>query len=798
MKFSLILMYLLFVFQIIEGQVVRVSDHQSGHPIEGVVIRSYGKSVQTDSTGNASLNIFTDKETLEFQHPSYASITTDKQKITQKQFLVELIEKPLHLDEIVISTSRRKENRIEIPHQIILINPKKALDYQPETMADLLATGSEIFIQKSQQGGGSPMIRGFSANRLLIVVDGVRMNNALFRSGNLQNVVSLDPNMTESSEVIAGPGTVIHGSDAIGGVLSFQTLRPKLTTGKFAEENHYFRSGYSSANQHYTIHGRIGYGFRKWGLLISSTYSDFNDLVMGSSGPDEYLRREYVIPGRFTGRDVIKKNDNPRQQLFSGYHQLNLMSKLRYIPGSKTEFNLGIHYSATGDIPRYDRLIVTRNNQLRYGDWYYGPQKWLMVSGRFDWESDALIFDKMSLIAAYQHFTESRNERNIHSPWLYHRSEALDAGSITLDFSKEINITGSVSYGLEVITNVIGSAGTAENLLNQEIQPGSPRYPDGAHYNSYAGYITGRKRLNPGIVLNAGARMTLTEMWGEFQKDFLSFPFDHFQSKTSALTGNLGTVWNITPKWQASLLFSTGFRSPNIDDIAKVFDSEPGNVVVPNPALRPEFVFNRELRILHTLKNSGKIEISLFNSRLKNAMVRRSFALDGKDSIMYNDILSRVEAIVNADYGNVSGFSIAFDLPAGSCFWLKNSFSYLKGKDSEGYGIRHVPPVFGTSRIIFEKPTWTSEVFFRFNGKIPYSRMSPEERNKPFLYIADKNGNPYSPGWWTMNIMTGWSPSKNIRINLGIENIFNKRYLPYSSGLAASGRNLVLSLSISI
>ena len=73
------------------------------------------------------------------------------------------------------------------------------------------------------------MIRGFSANRVLIVVDGVRMNNAIFRSGNLQNVISIDPNMIELTEVIMGPGSVIYGSDAIGGVMNFYTTTPKLS-----------------------------------------------------------------------------------------------------------------------------------------------------------------------------------------------------------------------------------------------------------------------------------------------------------------------------------------------------------------------------------------------------------------------------------------------------------------------------------------------------------------------------------------------------------------------------------------
>ena len=70
------------------------------------------------------------------------------------------------------------------------------------------------------------MIRGFSANSVLIVVDGVRMNNAIYRGGNLQNVISIDPLSLENTEVLFGPGSVMYGSDALGGVMQFRTKTP--------------------------------------------------------------------------------------------------------------------------------------------------------------------------------------------------------------------------------------------------------------------------------------------------------------------------------------------------------------------------------------------------------------------------------------------------------------------------------------------------------------------------------------------------------------------------------------------
>ncbi len=132
----------------------------------------------------------------------------------------------LDLREVVISAARWKQTAEHIPAQVAVVLPRQIAQFQPQTAADLLGISGKVFIQKSQQGGGSPMIRGFATNRLIYSVDGVRMNTAIFRAGNIQNVINLDPFALERTEVVFGPASVMYGSDAIGGVMSFTTLQP--------------------------------------------------------------------------------------------------------------------------------------------------------------------------------------------------------------------------------------------------------------------------------------------------------------------------------------------------------------------------------------------------------------------------------------------------------------------------------------------------------------------------------------------------------------------------------------------
>jgi hemoglobin/transferrin/lactoferrin receptor protein len=217
------------------------------------------------------------------------------------------------------------------------------------------------------------MIRGFAANRLFYSVYGVRMNTAIFRSGNIQNIISLDAFSVEHSEIILGAAPVVYGSDGIGGVMMFQTLQPMLSHNDklFITGNAVVR--YSSANTEKTGHFDINIGGEKWGSVTSISYNNFGDLRMGSNGPNEYLRNYYAK--RTDTQDVTITNTNPLIQIPTGYSQYNILQKIYFEPNNNLNFTYSLIGSETSDNPRYDRLIRTQNENFQFGDCYYGPQK---------------------------------------------------------------------------------------------------------------------------------------------------------------------------------------------------------------------------------------------------------------------------------------------------------------------------------------------------------------------------------------------------------------------------------------
>jgi hemoglobin/transferrin/lactoferrin receptor protein len=129
-------------------------------------------------------------------------------------------------NETVVSANRSTEKRKDVAQKIQVVRAAEMQFQQQTSMADVLANSGSVFVQKSQLGGGSPIIRGFETNKVLLVVDGIRMNNAIYRGGHLQNCLTLDQANMDRVEIVFGPGSVMYGSDAIGGVMSFQTKKP--------------------------------------------------------------------------------------------------------------------------------------------------------------------------------------------------------------------------------------------------------------------------------------------------------------------------------------------------------------------------------------------------------------------------------------------------------------------------------------------------------------------------------------------------------------------------------------------
>ena len=778
------------------SQNLKVFDSETLEPIENVATYSSDQrtSAISDENGIVKLDKYSLQDSIYFQHPTYKNIVRTKEELKEMDYSVGLEKQTIMLDEFVISAYRWEQNKNEVPNKITTISEKEIEFYNPQTSADLLGNTKEVFIQKSQLGGGSPMIRGFATNSVLLVVDGVRMNNAIFRSGNLHNVISLDPHAVENSEVIFGPGSVTYGSDALGGVMDFHTKSVKLSTSAKTNIKASAMARYASANNERTGHFDINYGKENWGALTSISYSAYDDQVMGSHKHPDYRRTEYVK--RIQGRDSVMKNDEPDKQIPSGYNQLNFMQKLRYRPSSNLDLRYAFHYSKTSDIPRYDRLIQRKDGKLKNAEWYYGPQKWSMHSLKGKLVQEGVIFDNLKFTLAYQNYEESRHDRKFDDEWLRHRTENLGIVSFNLDFDKAFG-DDLLYYGIEYGYNTLNSQASQENITSGLKQPTQTRYPNGENdYNTFAGYISYKNNFGDHFTTITGVRYSFVDIYSTLDTSagYYNFPFNTLSLSTGAFNGSVGLVYRPNDQWKFNLNGSSGFHAPNIDDMAKVFDSEPKSVIVPNENLKPEYAYNIDFGVDKKLGDYGEINITAFYTWLKDAMVRRESRFNGKDSIYYDGVLSQVHKLVNAENAHIYGLNTKFSLTLPYNLNFESVLNVTDGEDQNGFPLRHVSPLFGQTTLEYRQDKLRGSLYAKYNGEISNEELTPSEQSKTHMYALNDQGEPYSPAWWTLNMKVSYRINDHLSFNVGVENILDVRYRPYSSGIAAPGRNFIFAL----
>ena len=778
------------------GQVVTIKDAVNRQPLEYVTVISWSPKTYTitDAKGRVDLTEFLGSDSIVFREVGHEEFFLSyDQAVASEDGNIMMGRGSFDLGGITISAAKWGQPKRDVPNKISAISAEQVYFENPQSAADLLESSGEVYVQKSQMGGGSPMIRGFSTNRVMLSVDGVRMNNAIFRSGNLQNVISLDPLAIENTEVVFGPGSVIYGSDAIGGVMSFYTLQPDLSLSEepLVKGNAFIRG--STANSERSGHLDFNVGYEKWAFVTSISYADYENLRMGANGPTDYSQEHFIIQDN--GRDLMVTNPDPREQVSTEYDQVNLMQKVRFKPNMYWDITYGGHYSITSNYGRYDRLIRYKGDTLRSAAWYYGPQEWSMHSLNIVNTRPNKIYDKMSITAAYQYFKESRNDRDYGSVLRNNKVERVYAPSINIDFEQDIGKRHELFFGLEGVYNLVHSYATEKNIftgINSSIQT---RYPHEASWVSTSVYLSDQFRISDKLTLQTGVRYSLVQISAKLDTSFLPLAETEADLLTDALNGSAGIAYKPTDKLQFNVNLATGFRAPNVDDIGKTFDSEPGSVVTPNSYLSHEYAYSAEVGFIKIVKDFLKLDGTVYYTFLNNALVRRNSQINGLDSVQYNGELSQVQSIQNAAQAMVYGLQAGVECKIWKGIGMASRLNYQMGEEELDDGtvapLRHAPPLFGTARITYQRERIHAQLSAEYNAKVSNRNLAPSEQSKDYLYALNDGGQPYAPGWLVLNSRASYQIKDNFMVSAGVENILNKRYRPFSSGISAPGRNFI-------
>jgi hemoglobin/transferrin/lactoferrin receptor protein len=791
-----------------------VIDKDSEFPIQNVQVKNEdsSKSVVSDKNGVIDLSGFSDMELLTFSHVSYVEMELLKKQIRRNNTIIYLQFKSELLKEVFLSASKGKESISRIAEQVAVYSSKDIQNSTPQTSADMLANIPGVKVQKTQFGGGSPVLRGMEANRILLVVDGVRMNNAIYRKGHLQNSITISPNILDRTEVIFGPSSVIYGSDALGGVIHYYTRKPK--TSDKPNVNTEFLSRYSTINQEITVQGGVELQMKKFASFTSVSHSIFGDLKMGKNRNHSFndwgKQFEYSNNTNFYYNSEPVINSNPDIQRNTGFDQTDILQKI-FIPlNKKSDLIFNFQYSTSSDINRFDKLTERKDNKLKFAEWYYGPQKRLLLSTQLNLDLKKSWLNSGAITFAYQNIKESRINRVFDSFDRSSRFEEVDVYSVNGDFST--NLTNEVNrnfgYGFELAFNDVTSTSKGEVLDVQgnkiigisDIFNVQTRYPDGgSSYMSSAIYADYRQDLSKKSTLNTGIRLTNTILQAKWvDESFITLPDNDISLKNTAVTLTAGYIFKPNKDWKINGVLSSGFRSPNIDDIGKVREKR-GEVTVPNVDLKPEFAYNFETGILKYFKDKKTfIGFTTYYTLLDNYIVRAPFILNGSSKIIYDGEEADIVANVNKNKAYIFGGTGTFKGTLSNTFNTKASITYTKGKTYDtDEPLSSIPPIFGNIELNYVKNKLETGVSFVFNGRKKLEDYNISEgidniEETPFL--SDKNEYFGSPTWQIINFYARFKATKGIDILFNIDNIFDRHYKEFASAISSPGRNFSFTI----
>ena len=808
---------------------ITVLDQASGFPIHDVYVTVYcqgrthdsilslGRELPylcgeffTNKKGKVQIDLLNSKDStlfdLSFLHENYKVCRLNYDSLANSEFRVFLESNANTLDEMVVSANRIAEKKRDVIQKIRVIKSEEIQNQNQSSMADLVGASGNVFVQKSQLGGGSPIIRGFETNKVLMVVDGVRLNNAIYRGGHLQNIITLDNSIMERVEVLFGPGSVVYGSDAIGGVMSFTTKDPKLS---HKEKPLVIGDGYTryfSAANGFATNAHVSVANKKLGSLSSVTFSSFGDLRQGANRSDFTegfgARNWYVTQVNYL--DTMVNNPDPNLQVGSAYQQLDLLQKFMYKQNEFITHKLNLQLSNSTDIDRYDRLTQMENGVAKYAEWYYGPQYRFLSAYSFEHSKSNKWYDNAKLIAAYQAITESRMVRRFQDDQLKSRIEDLDIFTLNIDFSKDLiqvdeegNLTSKheLNYGLDVSHNIVGSTASSKNIFTLINTALDTRYPDGgSDMSSFAVYFTDTWELNTQMILNGGIRASHVRLNALFvDQTFFPFPFNSINQQNSSINGNLGLIYMPNKGIRFTLSSATGFRAPNVDDVSKVFESVPGKVIVPNPDLKSEYSYNLELGAEFLFFKNINLSTNIYGTYLTNALTIQGGTIDGADSVFYDGSYSQVITTTNANRAFVCGLEGLISGTIGRHLTLYSTLNYTYGRiltDTVPYPLDHIPPLFGKVSIKYQKKGWNAEAFVNYSAWKRYADYNLLGEDN-YAFALEGLG---MPSWYTVNARISYAFSKNLSLQVACENILDRNYRSFASNISAPGRNFILTL----
>ncbi len=764
-------------YGILEGRVI---DSQSGEPVSfaEVVVVGLGRGDMADKAGRFSIShLPPGGYTLLARRQGYKSRRLQDVQIKagdRARLDIELEPTVLSLDELVITASRFVELQHTVPQVVSVVSRRRIRDRQAVQTPEVLREEAGIFVQKTNQGGGSPTLRGLRANKVLLLIDGIRMNNATYRGGNLQYLNTVDPFVLERIEVVHGPVSVLYGSDALGGVIHLMTREPRMG-GRGVRFSGVVNTAFSTADRNRSLHVGLEGGGRNWGLLLSGSYRKFGDITRGTRGGEVLMQR--------LRNDTRRPHWLPKVQRPNRYEARDLTAKFKWKLHPALEWSLVYQLDRQPSVPRYDVHEVGK-----YEQWNYEPQERDLAYSHLRWQAANPFFHQARLTLSWHRQYERRLRRKPLSSWQIRDDFRTNTFGLQLQFSRLLGKNQLFVYGAEAYFDRVSSLSFDRYIYTGETRPRAPIFPDDSQFNRFGIYSQLELRPHRRWKVDAGARWSTFRLTAPFAADdAVIAQLGALHHASGAVTFSLGTLWELRQDLSLVANVAQGFRAPNLDDISKFGPGKGGAFYdVPNPALQPEHNLSFDVGV-KMQSSHARLQAAFFYSHLSDLMIRRPAEFFGKQFIVEGEDSLRVFRKENAGRAYTTGFTVNFERSLGQNWLLRGWLGYTYGQDlTHDEPLSAIPPLNGGAALRWRGAKIWGEFLLRFAAE--QNRLSPEDEED--LRIPEGG----TPGWRTFNLRFGSELTEKLSLRGGVMNLLDENYREHLSGFNAPGRSYALQI----
>ena len=643
------------------------------------------------------------------------------------------------LDEVVITAQRIKQKELFIPYSVKSIGEQYLKDINPRTTPEALVGINGIFLQKTNHGGGSPFVRGLTGNQTLLLIDGIRLNNSTFRYGPNQYLNTIDAHTINRIEVAKGTGSVQYGTDALGGVIHVITRDPVFSTGKPTFHGR-VAGKYMTSDMEKTVRGDISFVSTDIGVTGGFSYRNFGDLVGG---------------------------DTTGKQSPSGYNEWAFDAKAKFALRKNMQFTLAHQFLQQYHVPVYHKVKL-ENYALNEFD----PQKRSLSYARLNVQGAKSWMKEIEIIASLQHNSEGRTSLKNSSSTLRNEKDEINTVGFTIDVLSQFSKSYTANAGIELYHDKVESNREEINIQSGMVSRQRGLYPDDSKYGNYSLYSLHHFHVKNWFI-DAGVR------WNTFDINISDTSLGKVRMKPSALVGNLAIMYSIQQHHNIYTTFSNGYRAPNVDDMGTLgivdFRYE-----IPSGDLKPEKSMNAEIGYkFKTKKWSGTL--AGYYMRLKNLITR--IKVDGSFMSGY-----QVYKKENIEEAYIQGVESELNFQCTRDLNIAAGIAYSYGQNlTTKEPLRRIPPFNGRFIGSWRHKHWYAGMEWIFAARQDRLAQGDKDDNR-----IPKGG---TPGWNLLNMYASYQLTV-VRINLGLQNIFNKDYRMHGSGINGYGRSAWFQLTL--